>query len=76
MSSRSAYSHLLSPGRIGPIALRNRIVLAPMIGRDGPRSSRTPPLSPIITSALGPESASRNSSPSTKVSHPLQAASG
>lgn len=30
MSSRSAYSHLLSPGRIGPIALRNRIVLAPM----------------------------------------------
>lgn len=39
MSSRSPYSHLLSPGRIGSIALRNRIVLAPMgsflAGEDG-----------------------------------------
>ena len=30
MSSRSPYSHLLSPGRIAAIELRNRIVLAPM----------------------------------------------
>ena len=30
MSKASSFKHLLSPGRIGPMALRNRIVLAPM----------------------------------------------
>ncbi|MFN8624494.1 MAG: FAD-dependent oxidoreductase [Candidatus Binatia bacterium] len=30
MSKASSFKHLLSPGRIGPMELRNRIVLAPM----------------------------------------------
>jgi 2,4-dienoyl-CoA reductase (NADPH2) len=42
--SAADYRHLLSPGRIGPLELRNRIVLAPMgsflAGEDGHLSER------------------------------------
>lgn len=44
MSRPTAFPHLLSPGRIGPLDLRNRIVLAPMgsflAGADGHMTER------------------------------------
>jgi len=44
---RSKYAHLLSPGKIGAMEVKNRIVMSPMVRKLRPRPTESLPKSLI-----------------------------